>query len=155
MSGFYMRKAARDRYLATEGAARLDASVHAMDLATIPTQEAKPSLDTKSNDELAELFEEPVRIIDLNKERSARTSFTSGESISVQGNTDISQQSYNDWITAFNPHQRSRCRPPRPGVSRQKCDCYSQPSNATLTPYHASSSPTSALPYASATHCCR
>lgn len=36
MSGFYMRKAARDRYLATEGAARLDANVHAMDLATIP-----------------------------------------------------------------------------------------------------------------------
>ena len=43
-------KAARDHYLATEGAARLDANVHAMDLATIPTQEAKPSLDTKSND---------------------------------------------------------------------------------------------------------
>ncbi len=101
MSGFYMRKAARDRYLATEGAARLDASVHAMDLATIPTQEAKPSLDTKSNDELAELFEEPVRIIYLNKERATRSSFTSGEVISVQGNLDISPQSYNDWITAF------------------------------------------------------
>lgn len=101
MSGFYMRKAARDQYLATEGAARLDASVHAMDLATIPTQEAKPSLDTKSNDELAELFEEPVRIIYLDKERSARTSFASGEDISVQGNLDISPQSYNDWLTAF------------------------------------------------------
>mgnify|MGYP000802962202 FL=1 len=95
MSGFYMRKAARDHYLATEGAARLDANVHAMDLATIPTQEAKPSLDTKSNDELAELFEEPVRIIYLNKERATRSSFTSGEVISVQGNLDISPQSYN------------------------------------------------------------
>lgn len=131
MSGFYMRKAARDRYLATEGAARLDANVHAMDLATIPTQEAKPSLDTKSNDELAELFEEPVRIIYLDKERSARTSFASGEDISVQGNLDISPQSYNDWLTAFRSTPAVKMPSASPGritaemrllLSAEQCD---------------------------------
>lgn len=99
---FYARKAQRDHYMATEGAARLDASFTATDYATVPNRDAKPYVNTDTPDELADLLTAGGGMAFSDEAVVARQPFEPGDQFDANLSDAVNEADFARWNDAYN-----------------------------------------------------
>lgn len=96
MSGFYSQKYARDQYIMHEGARRLDESVHAMDLASVPEQK----VEVMKGNEMADLLKEGSLTFVKSQPLKKNEQFKAGSKLSVTDNTEMDDDVLEKWDLA-------------------------------------------------------
>lgn len=101
-SGFYSREAQRDYYMATEGAARLDASFTATDYARIPNKTASVQLNTATKDDLLNLLSGSGGLAMADESASRVDNFKVGDTFDANTTDRLDESEFDKWNEAFN-----------------------------------------------------